>query len=62
MSTSYGSTYAPRCPVCSETKIMLAPLPFPPADDYPLPIQSLPVACSACMWRGLWRDLKYVCL
>lgn len=50
----------PKCPNCHDSKVVLAPIPPNVNDKGKIECGELPVACTQCMWRGIWRDVVYV--
>ena len=51
----------PRCPVCGDCKILLAPIhSVLGMENVKQDIAKLPIACSQCDWRGVWSEVPYV--
>jgi hypothetical protein len=51
-----------QCPQCHHANIILAPIPATWKYTPETPCGDLPVACTECSWKGLWRDLVYMSL
>lgn len=52
--------HVPTCPNCHDSKVILAPIP--PSWDSKDGCGNLPVACTQCPWRGIWKQVIYVSL